>query len=285
VASEALETGGAAPTRRHVRVLPTSGTPRLDFRELWDGREIFQILMWRDIKVRYKQSLLGAAWAILQPLLTMIVFSVFLGLLAKVPSRGAAYPLMVYAGLIPWTFFSTGLAAGGMSLIANEQLLTKVYFPRLLIPAASVLACLVDLACATVVIVPLWLIYGQYPDVQILLLPLGLLLVAMAGLGLAFWLSAINVKYRDVRYAMAFLIQILFYVSPIAYPITLVPERFWLVYGLDPLAGVTDLFRGALIATPVHWSVVGVSFLTSAVLLVTGARHFRRMERSFADVI
>jgi lipopolysaccharide transport system permease protein len=285
VASEALETGGAPRARRHVRVVPTSGTPRIDFRELWDGREIFQILMWRDIKVRYKQSLLGAGWAILQPLLTMIVFSVFLGLLAKVPSRGAAYPLMVYAGLIPWTFFSTGMAAGGMSLIANEQLLTKVYFPRLLIPAASVLACLVDLACATVVIVPLWLIYGQYPDVQILLLPLGLLLVAMAGLGVSFWLSAINVKYRDVRYAMAFLVQILFYVSPIAYPIALVPERFRVVYGLDPLAGVTDLFRGALIATPIHWSVVGVSFLTSAVVLLTGARHFRRMERSFADVI
>jgi lipopolysaccharide transport system permease protein len=285
VASEALETGGTARARRHVRVVPTSGTPKIDFRELWDGREIFQILMWRDIKVRYKQSLLGAGWAILQPLLTMIVFSVFLGLLAKVPSRGAAYPLMVYAGLIPWTFFSTGMAAGGMSLIANEQLLTKVYFPRLLIPAASVLACLVDLACATVVIVPLWLIYGQYPDVQILLLPLGLLLVAMAGLGISFWLSAINVKYRDVRYAMAFLVQLLFYVSPIAYPIALVPERFRVVYGLDPLAGVTDLFRGALIATPIHWSVVGVSFLTSAVVLVTGARHFRRMERSFADVI
>lgn len=254
--------------------------------ELWDYRELFYFLTWRDIKVRYKQTAFGAAWAVLQPFLTMVVFSLFFGSLAGIPSGGVPYPVFAFAALVPWTFFATAVALAGNSLVEQERILAKVYFPRLIVPAAAVLACLVDFAIAFVVLLVMMLVYGIVPTAAILTLPFFVLLAALTALAVGLWLSALNVLYRDVRYVIPFLVQLWLFISPVAYPSSLVPEPWDAVYGLNPMAGVIDGFRWALLseAEP-PGPLLAVSVVTIAALLAGGLLYFRRMERSFADVV
>ncbi len=254
--------------------------------ELWDYRELFYFLTWRDIKVRYKQTAFGAAWAVLQPFLTMVVFSLFFGSLAGISSGDVPYPVFAFAALVPWTFFATAVALAGNSLVEQERILAKVYFPRLIVPTAAVLACLVDFAIAFVVLLIMMLVYGIVPSAAILTLPFFVLLAALAALAVSLWLSALNVLYRDVRYVIPFLVQLWLFVSPVAYPSSLVPEPWDAVYGLNPMAGVIDGFRWALLseAEP-PGPMLAVSVLATGALLAGGLLYFRRMERSFADVV
>ncbi len=268
-------------------IQPTSGWIPLHFSELWSHREILYFLVWRDIKVRYRQTVIGAAWAIVQPLITMVVFSVFLGGLAKVPSDGVPYPVFAFAALVPWTFFANGLNQSANSLVASGHLITKVYFPRLLIPMGRVLAALPDLAITLVVLLGLTLYYGFRPSVALCLwLPFFMLLAFVTVLGVGLWLSALNVKYRDIQHVLPFLIQIWLFATPIAYPSSLVPAPWRILYALNPMVGVVEGFRWALLGTShAPGSVTVASVLAAAVILVTGAFFFRRVERTFADLI
>lgn len=265
---------------------PSGRFPRVDLRELWAYRGLFFFLVWRDIKVRYAQTVLGAGWAILQPLLTMAVFTVIFGWLARIPSDGVPYPLFALAALVPWTYFSTALSGASTSLVSSTNLLTKVYFPRLVIPFAPVLAGLVDFAIAFVVLLLLMLGYGVVPSVTALVLvPLLLVVMVLTAGGLGCWLAALNIQYRDFRYVVPFLVQVWMYASPIVYPASLVPARFRPVYALNPMVGVIEGFRSSLLGTgSLPWSTIGVSALTSVLLLLGGALYFRRTERVFADV-
>ena len=269
-----------------ITITPSRGWVPLRVREIWEYRELLYFLVWRDVKVRYKQTMLGAAWAIIQPLLTMVVFSLFFGKLAKVPSDGIPYPLFAYAALIPWTFFANGLNQASNSLVGSANLVKKVYFPRLVIPVASVLSGVVDLLLAFVVLVAMMGYYGFLPTANILFLPFFLVLALMAALAVGLWLSALNVEFRDVRYTLPFLTQLWLFATPIAYPSSLLSEPWRTVYGLNPMVGVVEGFRWALFtgATRPGNIVIASSFAT-LVLLVGGAFYFRRMERTFADVI
>jgi lipopolysaccharide transport system permease protein len=254
--------------------------------ELWRFRELLYFLTWRDIKVRYKQTFLGAAWAILQPLLTMVVFSLFFGRLAKVPSQGIPYPAFSYAGLIPWTFFAYGLQQASSSLVGNTNLITKVYFPRLAVPTASVIAGVVDAGMAFVVLVGIMAYFGLTPTAGVLLLPVFLLLALVSCLGVGLWLAALNVVYRDVRYVVPFLVQLWLFATPIAYPSTLLSPGWRLVYSINPMVGVVDGFRWGLVGTaPPLAGMIVVSGVTAVGILVSGAFYFRRLERTFADLI
>src|SRR5580693_9420691 len=226
---------------------PSTGFLRLHLRDLWEYRELLYFLVWRDIKVRYKQTALGAAWAILQPVMTMLVFSVFFGRLAKVPSDGVPYPVFAYCALLPWQLFAFALTESSNSLVASQNLITKVYFPRLIIPIASVLAGLVDFAIAFVILLVMMLYYGIVPTAAVALLPLFLLLAVATALSVGLWLSALNVKYRDVRYTIPFLTQFWMFATPVAYSSSLVPERWRAIYGLNPMAGVVEGFRWILL--------------------------------------
>ncbi len=272
--------------RRSTVLRPTSGWVALRPREIWDYRELFYFLTWRDIKVRYKQTALGAAWAVLQPFMTMVAFSLFFGSLAGISSGGVPYPVFAFAALVPWTFFATAVALAGNSLVEHERMLTKVYFPRLIVPAAAVLSCLVDFAIAFVVLLGMILVYGITPSPAILALPLFVVLAAVTALAVAVWLSALNVLYRDVRYTIPFLVQFWLFVSPVAYPSSLVPEPWRVIYGLNPMAGVIEGFRWALLGeSEPPGPMLAVSVLVVAALLAGGLLFFRRMERSFADVV
>lgn len=272
--------------RRTTTVQPSTGWVALRPRELWDYRELFYFLTWRDIKVRYKQTAFGAAWAVLQPFLTMVVFSLFFGRLAGIPSGDVPYPVFAFAALVPWTFFATAVALGSNSLVEQERILAKVYFPRLIVPAAAVLACLVDFAIAFAVLLVMMLVYGIVPSAAILTLPFFVVFAALTALAVGLWLSALNVQYRDVRYVIPFLVQLWLFVSPVAYPSSLVPEPWDAVYGLNPMAGVIEGFRWALLgeAEP-PGAMLAVSVMATAALLAGGLLYFRRMERSFADVV
>lgn len=272
--------------RRTTTVRPSSGWVAIRPAELWDYRELFYFLTWRDIKVRYKQTAFGAAWAVLQPFLTMVVFSLFFGRLAGIPSGDVPYPVFAFAALVPWTFFATAVGLAGNSLVEQERILAKVYFPRLIVPAAAVLACLVDFAIAFVVLLLMMLAYGIVPSAAILALPLFVALAALTALAVGLWLSALNVMYRDVRYVIPFLVQLWLFVSPVAYPSSLVPAPWDAVYGLNPMAGVIDGFRWALLGqSEPPGAMLAVSVAATAALLVGGLLYFRRMERSFADVV
>ena len=258
----------------------------LRLRDLWEYRELLFFLVWRDVKVRYKQTLLGGAWAVVQPLLTMLIFSVFFGRLARIPSDGVPYPIFAFAALVPWTFFANGLTNASNSLVGSANLIRKVYFPRLAIPIAAVLAGIVDFAIAFAVLVVMMLAYRIVPTINLVfLLPL-LLLAMVTSLGVGLWLSAINVQYRDVRYVVPFLVQIWMFATPIAYSTNLLPEAWRAVYALNPMVGVVDGFRWVLLDTA---AAPGPSIITSSVvalvMLVSGAFYFRRMERRFADVV
>ncbi len=269
-----------------ITVRPSHGWVAVRPRELWDYRDLFYFLTWRDIKVRYKQTALGAAWAVLQPFLTMVAFSLFFGSLAGISSGGVPYPVFAFAALVPWTFFATAVALASNSLVEQEGIIAKVYFPRLIVPAAAVLACLVDFAIAFVVLIGMMLVYGIVPSLAVLTLPFFVALAAITALAVGLWLSALNVVYRDVRYVIPFLVQLWLFVSPVAYPSSLVPEPWDAIYGLNPMAGVIEGFRWALLggSEPPGMMLV-VSVLVVAALLVGGLLYFRRMERSFADVV
>jgi lipopolysaccharide transport system permease protein len=254
--------------------------------ELWAYRELLYFLIWRDVKVRYKQTLLGAAWAILQPVLTMLIFSIFFGRLARMPSDGIPYPIFAYAALVPWTLFAHGLSQGSNSLVGAASLLKKVYFPRLAMPLAAVLSGIVDFVLAFVVLVVLMVFYGQPLSVRMLSLPLFVLLTLITALGVALWLSALNVHYRDVRFAVTFLVQLWLFATPIAYPSSLLSEPWRTIYGLNPMVGVVEGFRWALLGVTIApGPMLGVSTLVALGMLVSGAYYFRRMEKTFADIV
>lgn len=268
------------------RIAPSKGWVSLKLNELWEYRELLYFLIWRDIKVRYKQTALGAAWAIIQPFFTMVVFSLFFGKLAKMPSDGIPYPIFCFAALVPWTFFANGLTQSSNSLVGSANLITKVYFPRLTIPIASVLSGVVDFALAFIVLLGMMLYYGLLPTVNVLWLPLFLLLALIASLGVGLWLSALNVEYRDVRHVVPFITQFWLFATPIAYPSSLLSEPWRTIYGLNPMVGVVEGFRWALLGTKTSpGPLIAVSSTAALVILVTGAFYFRRMEKTFADVV
>lgn len=265
---------------------PTSGWMPLRLREVWQYRELALFLAWRDISVRYKQTVLGAAWAIIQPVFSMIIFSIFFGRLAHVPSDGLPYPIFSYAALLPWNYFATAMVNASESLIASEKVITKVYFPRLVIPLAAVFPAAVDFAVAFVVLLGMMAFYGIAPTINVVWLPLFLLLALVTALSVGLWISAMNVQYRDFRYVVPFLTQFWLFASPVAYPSSLVPEPWRALYGVNPMAGVIEGFRWALLGTDaLPGTTVAVSVGVALALLVSGAYYFRRMERTFADVI
>jgi lipopolysaccharide transport system permease protein len=268
-----------------TRLEPSQGWDVRVLTELWSYRELLYFLVWRDVKVRYKQTILGAAWAVLQPVLTMAVFAIFLGRLAHVPSDGLPYPLFAFTGLVPWTYFATALANGSTSIVGSQQLISKVYFPRVLVPLASAITPLVDFTIATATLVPLLWWYGVAPGAAIVFLPAFVLLAVATALAAAIWLATLTVTYRDVRYLVPFFIQFWMFATPVAYPASLVPERWRLVYALNPLTGVVEGFRWAIVGGPAPGSMVVVSAAVVAGLLVAGVLFFRRFEGTFADVI
>jgi len=269
-----------------ILIRPISGWVALNLRDLWEYRELLYFLTWRDIKVRYKQTVLGAAWAIIQPFFTMIVFSLFFGQLAKIPSDGVPYPIFSYAALVPWTFFANGLTQSANSLIGSAKLIRKVYFPRLAIPIATVISGVVDFALAFSILIGMMLFYGIVPTANIVWLPLFLLLALITALGVGLWLSAMNVQFRDVRYTIPFLTQFWLFATPIAYPSSLLSEPWRVLYGVNPMVGVVEGFRWALLGTDTApGPTIIVSALVALVLLVSGAFYFRRMEKTFADVV
>jgi lipopolysaccharide transport system permease protein len=269
-----------------IRIESTRGWRALRFRELWQYRELLYFLTWRDIKVRYKQTALGAAWAIIQPLFTMVVFSLFFGKLAKVPSDGIPYPIFAYAALVPWTFFSNALNQSSNSLVQSANLLRKVYFPRLAIPVSSVISGVVDFALAFAVLLGMMLWYGIVPNGNAAWLPLLLALALVTALGVGLWLSALNVQFRDVRYVVPFLTQIWMFATPIAYPSSLLDEPWRTLYGLNPMVGVVEGFRWALLGAGTGpGPIVAASSAAALTILVGGAFYFRRLEKTFADMV
>jgi len=269
-----------------VIVKPSKGWISLKLDELWEYRELLYFLTWRDIKVRYKQTVLGAAWAIIQPFFTMVVFSLFFGKLAKVPSDGIPYPIFAYAALVPWTFFASGLNQSANSLVGDANLIKKVYFPRLAIPISIVIAGVVDFVLAFIVLLGMMVFYGIFPTLNIIWLPFLLLLTFVTSLGTGLWLAALNVQFRDVRYTVPFLTQFWLFASPIAYPSSLLSEPWRTLYGINPMVGVVEGFRWALLGTDTApGPIMIVSSLVALALLIGGAYYFRRLEKSFADVV
>ncbi len=256
-----------------------------DLREMWAHRELFLFLAWRDVKVRYKQTALGASWAILQPLISMVVFTMLFGRLAKVPSEGQPYAIFSYAGLLPWNFFTTAVTNSSNSLISSTNLITKVYFPRLLVPTAAVGACLVDIAIAALMLFAIMPFYGVGFHASLLMLVPLVMLAALTAAALGIWTSALNVKYRDIRYALPFAIQMLMFLTPVIYPISFLPERWRWLLRLNPLSGIIEGFRDAVFGRPFNWEGLAISALVTLGMLVGAAFVFSRMEEEFADVI
>lgn len=281
----------ATSTRRQappavVVVGPSQGWAALQLGDLWAHRDLLYFLAWRDVKVRYTQAAMGVGWAVVQPLLMMAVFSIFLGRLAKVPSNGVPYPVFVFCGLVPWTYFANSVATATESLVSSSNLVSKVYFPRLVMPLAALMSWLPDLVIASVILIGLMFAYGLAPAWTALLLPVFAIGALIAASSVGVWLSALNVAYRDVRYAVPFMIQLGLFASPVVYPATLVPSRFRALYGLNPMAGVVEGFRWALIGHGhAPWALMAVSAVTAGVLLLGGLLYFRRVEHGFADVI
>ncbi len=294
IAVEEEPGAGPAPAPRaeptsayHLRIEPSRGWVSLKLRELWEYRELLYFLTWRDVKVRYKQTVLGAAWAIIQPLMTMVVFSLFFGNLAKIPSDGIPYPIFSYAALVPWTFFANGMGQSSNSLVGAANLIKKIYFPRLVIPISSVISGVVDFALAFIVLLGMMLAYGIVPTLNVVFLPFLLLLAFVTALGVGMWLSAMNVQFRDVRYIIPFLTQFWMFATPIAYPSSLIEnDLLRTLYGLNPMTGVVEGFRWALLDTDTApGPILIVSTLAAVGLLVSGVYYFRRMEKTFADVV
>ncbi len=268
-----------------MTIEPGKGWGSLELRDLWTYRELLYFLTWRDVKVRYKQTALGVAWAIIQPLVTMLIFTLFFGRLAGVPSDNIPYPIFAYAGLLPWTFFSNAISNSGNSLVGSANLITKVYFPRMIIPGAAVLAGLVDFAIAFVILVLLMIYYGVIVTWTVLMFPVLLLLTALLGLGVGMWLSALNVKYRDVRFALPFIIQLWMFVSPVIYPASFLPPQVrWLLW-LNPMTGIIEGYRSSLFGRQFNWTALAASTVITLAALIYSSFTFRRMEKTFADII
>jgi len=269
-----------------IRIEPSKGWVSLKLKELLEYRELLYFLTWRDVKVRYKQTVLGVAWAIIQPFFTMLVFSLFFGRLAKMPSDGIPYPIFSYAALVPWNFFAHSLNQASNSLVGSANLIKKVYFPRLAIPIATVLAGVVDFVLAFIMLIGMMFYFGIFPTINVFWLPLFLLLALTTSLGTSLWLSAMNVQFRDVRYIIPFLTQFWLFATPVAYPSSLLSEPWRTVYGINPMVGVVEGFRWALLGTnTAPGSIMIISSLAASLLLITGALYFRRMEKTFADVV
>ncbi len=270
----------------HKIIKPPVGWQAINLREVWRFRELLYFFAWRDIKVRYRQTVLGAAWAILQPLFTMILFSVIFGSFAKLPSEGIPYPVFTYAALLPWQLFATALNSASNSLISNQNLISKVYFPRLIVPFSSILAGLVDFGIAFIVLLGLMAYYRLIPTLAVLALPLLLILAVATALAVGLWLSALNVRYRDIRYVVPFLTQFWMYATPVAYSVSIVPEKWRWLYSLNPMTGVVEGFRWALLGRA-SLDLPYILFSTAIVfiLLVNGLFYFKRMEATFADLI
>jgi lipopolysaccharide transport system permease protein len=269
-----------------IRIEPSKGWVYLGLRELWTYRELVYFLIWRDVKVRYKQSVLGAAWAIIQPFFTMVVFSIFFGKLAKMPSDGIPYPLFSYAALVPWAFFSNGLNSASNSLVSGSNLIKKVYFPRLAMPIAAVMGGAVDFVLAFLMLIAMMLYYGITPTINVLWLPFFLILAFVTSLGTSLWFSAMYVQFRDVRHIVPFLTQIWMYATPIVYPSSLLPEPWRSLYGINPMAGVVEGFRWALLGVgQAPGPIIIVSSFAAFMLMFFGAYYFRRLEKTFADVV
>jgi lipopolysaccharide transport system permease protein len=269
----------------HIHIEPSSTWLKVPLKDLWRYRELLYFLTWRDIKIRYRQTALGAAWAVLQPFLTMVVFSIFFGRLGNIPSDGIPYPIFSYAALLPWQYFQSSLAISANSLVGNANLITKVYFPRLIIPISATFSGLVDFAIAFSILILLMIYFQIQPTLGVLLLPVFLLLALITALGVSLWLSALNVKYRDVRYVVPFLTQFWFFATPVAYPSSMLDEPWRTLYGLNPMVGVVEGFRWALLDSNPPGPMLILSAVISILLLISGLLYFNRMEKTFADVI
>jgi lipopolysaccharide transport system permease protein len=278
-------------TAHHEEEVPTLiiRPPRkwvpIDFQEIWAYRELLYFFTWRDVKIRYKQTGLGFAWAVIQPLFTMLIFSLIFGAFAKLPSDGIPYPLFSYAALLPWTLFAEGMTRSTNSMVANAPIMTKVYFPRLLMPISGIMSPLVDFCIAFSILIAMMFYYGFVPTVNVVFLPLFLLLAIATSLGVGLWLSALNVQYRDFQYTVPFLIQIWMYASPVVYPASMLPESLRVLYGLNPMAGVIEGFRWALLGTTPPSAMILVSVGMVVVMLVSGLFYFKKMEQYFADLV
>lgn len=269
-----------------VRIRPARGWEAIDFRELWEFRELVVFLSWRDVKVRYKRAALGIAWAVLQPLMSMIIFTVIFGRVAGLPSEGVPYPLFTFAGIVPWQLFSASVSSASNSLVGSAQLLSKVYFPRLIIPLASVGATVVDFAVGLLMLAALMAWYGHAPTAAVLFLPLFVLLALIIAVGIGLWTSALTVRYRDVQYVLPFAMQVLLLASPVAYSADVVPQgAMRVVYAVNPLVGLIQGFRWTLLGTAPPGSTIVVSIAAALILFVSGLMVFRRMEATFADVV
>jgi homopolymeric O-antigen transport system permease protein len=273
------------PHRLRLVIEPARGWVSLQLRDLWEYRELLYFLVWRDVKVKYKQTALGATWAIIQPFFTMVVFSLFFGKLGKIPSDGIPYPIFAYAALLPWNYFSQAMSESSNSLVGSSNLIRKVYFPRLAIPIAGVLAGLVDFAIAFLVFLALMLWYKIRFTMTAFFLPVFLLLAVAAALGVGLWLSALNVRYRDVRFIVPFLTQFWLFATPVAYSSSMLSEPWRTIYGVNPMVGVVEGFRWALLHTHPPQPMILVSVIATILILVTGAFYFRRMEKTFADLV
>ena len=272
----------SAPT---ITIRPLRGWIPINLKDLWVYRELLYFLTWREIKVRYKQTILGFAWAILQPFFMMVVFTLFFGNLAKIPSEGIPYPLFNYTALLPWTLFAEGINRSSMSMVSNVNLIQKVYCPRLVMPISGILSPLVDFAIAFTILIAMMFYFGYPPTINVLWLPAFILLALMTSLGVGLWLSAINVKYRDVRYVIPFITQLWLFASPVVYSSSLLPQKFQVIYGLNPMAGVIEGFRWSLLGTEPPGSLIAISAAIVVVILISGAFYFRHEEKTFADVI
>ncbi len=285
-ASQVRARDAAVDTTPLLVIQPLKGLVSLQLSELWKHREVLYFLIWRDIKVRYKQTALGATWAIIQPLLTMVTFSIFFGRLAKVPSDNLPYTLFSYSALVPWIFFATGLSQASNSLVGSSNLITKVYFPRLVVPMAAVFAGLLDLAISGATLLLMMAYYHRGSTVHVVWVPALLLLALVTSVGVSFWFSALNVKYRDIRHVLPFVVQLWMFATPIAYPSSLVPAKFRVFYALNPMTGVIEGFRWALLGTNTAPGLtLVVSSIIAVLVLIGGAYFFRRMETTFADVV
>lgn len=276
-----------SPSTPPLLVIEAGQSARHYWRDLWRYRELFYFLAWRDILVRYKQTAIGIAWAVLRPLLTMLIFTAVFSRLARLPSDGIPYPVLVLAALLPWQFVSAALSEAGNSLIGNTNMISKIYFPRLIIPASAVLVSLVDGVITGLLLALLMMWYGVLPDLRLLALPLFVVVAFALALGLGVWIAALNVKYRDFRYIVPFAVQLGLYVSPVGFSTSIVPEHWRLLYALNPMVGIIDGFRWSLLAAPgpLPWPGIVLSALTSGLLLATGVVYFRSTERKFADLI
>ena len=258
----------------------------VDLRDLWYYRDLLYFLVWRDIKVRYAQSVLGVGWAVIQPVFLRIVFTLVFGRLARLDSDGAPYAIFSYVALVPWTYFSNALTDSTTSLVQNSALITKVYFPRIILPLSSILSKLIDFTIALGLVIGLLVWYKTVPNVGVAVIPLLVLLMILTAAGLGIWMASLAIQYRDIKYALTFIIQMLMFASPVVYPLNMVPERYQILYSLNPMVGVIEGFRSAFLATnPMPWNLIGIGFCVAIALLVAGTFYFRRNEESFADVV